>query len=140
VIILDTNIVSAMMQREPNAVVTQWLDQNSHDTFWLTAISVFELRVGIEILDVGRNRRRLEDALNRVLEVDVKNQILFLDERAAATAASIAAARSKIGRPAELRDTLIAGIAVAHRANLVTRNVRHFEGLDIRVINPWDET
>ncbi len=139
-IILDTNIVSAMMQREPNAVVTQWLDQNSHDTFWLTAISVFELRVGIEILDVGRNRRRLEDALNRVLEVDVKNQILFLDERAAATAASIAAARSKIGRPAELRDTLIAGIAVAHRANLVTRNVRHFEGLDIRVINPWDET
>ena len=138
-IILDTNIVSAIMQREPNPVVTRWLDQNSEDGFWLTAISVFELRVGIEILDIGSNRRRLEDALNRIIEVDVRNQILFLDERAAATAASIAAARTRIGRPTELRDTLIAGIAVANRADLVTRNVRHFEGLDIRVINPWEQ-
>lgn len=136
-IILDTNVVSALMQSRRNAELERWLNRNPPDAFWLTALSVFELRYGIEKLAVGRQRQELEDALNRILELDIRNDILSLDERAAAAAASIAVARERIGRPADLRDTLIAGIAVAHRADIATRNVRHFQDLDVSVINPF---
>jgi toxin FitB len=137
VIILDTNVVSALMQSERNPELERWLDQRPTDIFWLTAISYFELRVGIERLATGRNRQRLEDALHRVLELRIQNELLPLDESAARAAASITVARERIGRPVDFRDTLIAGIVVANRAELATRNVRHFQDLDVSVVNPF---
>jgi predicted nucleic acid-binding protein len=41
-----------------------------------------------------------------------------------------------LGDPADLRDTLIAGIAQARRASIATRNMRHFESLDVLVVDP----
>ena len=55
----------------------------------------------------------------------------------AVTAAHIAAERQRAGRAVDLRDTLIAGIAQARRATIATRNTRHFDGLDVPVVNPW---
>jgi predicted nucleic acid-binding protein len=47
-------------------------------------------------------------------------------------------ARQKKGSSGELRDTMIAGIALARHATLATRNTRHFEGMSFPVVNPWD--
>lgn len=138
-IILDTNVVSALMQSARNAELERWLNREPPDIFWLTAVSYFELRVGIERLATGRKRQQLEDALARVIEVRIRNEILPLDERAARAAASIAAARERVGRPVDFRDTLVAGIVVANRADIATRNVRHFHDLDVTVINPFEE-
>ena len=68
---------------------------------------------------------------------DLSNRVLALDELAAVTAAQLAAERQRAGRAVDLRDTLIAGIAQARRATIATRNTRHFEGLDVPVIDPW---
>ena len=57
-----------------------------------------------------------------------------MDHRAAGR---IAAARRKIGRSLEIRDVQIAGIALASNASIATRNIRHFEGLGIPLIDPW---
>ena len=46
-----------------------------------------------------------------MLTEDLSNRILALDEMAAVTAAQLAADRQRSGRPVDLRDTLIAGIA-----------------------------
>jgi predicted nucleic acid-binding protein len=56
---------------------------------------------------------------------------------AAATAAQLAAERQRAGRSVDLRDTLMAGIAQARRAAIATRNTRHYEGLDVPVVDPW---
>jgi predicted nucleic acid-binding protein len=77
--------------------------------------------------------------LEQVLNIDIQNQILPLDESAARAAASIAAARERVGRPVDFRDTMIAGIAVANRAELATRNVRHFQDLDVSIVNPFEQ-
>ena len=136
-IILDTNVVSALMHPERNRELERWLDRQLLYSCWLTAVSLFELRNGIEKLAAGRQRQRLEDALEQVLKVDIQNSILPLDDSAATAAARIAAARERAGRPVDFRDTLIAGIAVANRADLATRNVRHFQDLDISVVDPF---
>jgi len=64
---------------------------------------------------------------------------LLFDANAATQAARLAAERKVRGRPVDMRDTFIAGIALARRATLATRNLRHFDDLLTSVVNPWDE-
>jgi hypothetical protein len=137
VIVLDTNVLSALMQANPEAVVVEWLDRQPADSVWLTSITVFEARFGLALLPKGRRRSGLERAFDQVLSEDLSNRVLPLDEMAAVTAAQLAADRQRSGRAVDLRDTLIAGIAQARRATIATRNARHFEGLDVPVVDPW---
>ena len=136
-IVLDTNVLSALMQTNPDAVIVDWLDRQPAESVWLTSITVFEARFGLALLPKGRRRAGLERAFDRVLTEDLSSRVLILDEMAAVTAAQIAADRQGTGRIVDLRDTLIAGIAQASRATIATRNTRHFEGLDVPVVDPW---
>ena len=136
-IVLDTNVLSALMQSSPDAVVVEWLDRQPADSVWLTSLTVFEARFGLALLPKGRRRNGLERAFDRVLTEDLSSRVLTLDEMAAVTAAQIAADRQRAGRIVDLRDTLIAGIAQARRATIATRNTRHFEGVDVPVVDPW---
>jgi predicted nucleic acid-binding protein len=52
----------------------------------------------------------------------------------------LAAQRKARGRPVDIRDTFIAGIAMAQGATLATRNTRHFDDLPTPVVNPWGST
>jgi predicted nucleic acid-binding protein len=136
-IVLDTNVVSAAMAASPDPRIIAWLDGQPLESLWITAISVFEVRYGIDALASGRRRRMLEEAFARAIAEDFQGRVLALDEPAATTAVAIAAKRRQIGRPVELRDTLIAGIASSRRATIATRNSRHFRDLDVPVIDPW---
>jgi len=137
VIILDTNVLSALMQREVDAVVVAWLDGQPPESIWTTAVTVFEIGFGLEILADSRRRRRLEDAFQRLLEDDLEGRILPFEQRAAREAARLAARQRQAGRPADIRDAQIAGIALTRHAALATRNTRHFEDLGIALIDPY---
>ena len=136
-IILDTNVLSALMRTAPEAPVVAWLDSQPAESIWITSITLFETRLGLALLPGGRRRQMLEAAFGRLLKEDLDNRVLDFDSAAAIEAASIAAERQKIGRPIDMRDTQIAGIALARRATLATRNIRHFEGLKVPIANPW---
>lgn len=136
-IILDTNVLSAIMRTTPERPVVEWLDRQPADSVWLTSMTVFEARFGLALLPKGRRRVGLQRAFDRVLSDDLANRVLDFDGAAAIAAAQLAADRQRAGRPVDLRDTLIAGIAQARRATIATRNTRHFEGLDVPVVDPW---
>jgi len=136
-ILLDTNVLSALMLREPDSAVVSWLDRQSVESIWTTTITVFEIRFGLENLVGGRRRHQLEGIFNQALEKDMEGRVLPFDLAAARASASIAAQQKKIGRPVEIRDVQIAGIALASKASLATRNIRHFQGLGIQLIDPW---
>lgn len=136
-ILLDTNVLSALMQREPDQTVVAWLDEQPSESIWITSITVFEVRMGLELLATGRRRSQLEQKLDRLLVEDLDGRVQLFDRAAADAAGTIAASRQRAGRTVEIRDVQIAGIASARKATLATRNVRHFEGLDIRLVSPW---
>jgi len=138
VIILDTNVLSALMRQAPEAPVVAWLDRQPAESVWLTSITLFEARFGLALLPKGRRRNALEKAFARLLEEDLENRVLDFDSAAAAETALLAAGRQKAGRPVDIRDTQIAGIALARRATLATRNARHFADLKVPVVDPWD--
>jgi predicted nucleic acid-binding protein len=136
-IILDTNILSALMRTVPEAPVVAWLDRQPAESVWITSITLFEARFGLALLPTGRRRQTLEAAFARLLKEDLENRVLDFDSAAAAEAGLLAAERQKAGRPVDMRDTQIAGIALARHATLATRNVRHFGDLKIPIVDPW---
>lgn len=136
-IVLDTNVLSALMRRGPDSSVIAWLDRQPSESVWTTAVTVFEIRFGLELLAAGRRKRQLEDAFARAVDEDFQGRILPFDQQAAREAASRAAQRRGIGKSVDFRDIEIAGIVAARRATLATGNVRHFEDLGISVTDPW---
>lgn len=136
-ILLDTNVISALMQQQPDEAVVQWLDGLPAESIWTTSITVYEVWTGLELLELGHRRRRLELAFAQLLAEDLDGRVQTFDQPAAVVAAGLAARGRREGRPVEVRDVQIAGIAVARKASLATRNVRHFQHLSVELINPW---
>jgi toxin FitB len=137
VLILDTNVLGALMRAVPDPTVVGWLDRQPAESVWITSITLFETRFGLALLPSGRRRRALESAFDHLLKEDLEERVVDFDSAAATAAASLAASRQKSGRPVDMRDTQIAGIALARRATLATRNVRHFADLKISMVDPW---
>lgn len=136
-IILDTNVLSALMRSAPDAAVIDWLDEQPSESIWITSVTEFESRFGLALLPEGKRRRALEAAFAKLLKEDLENRVLPFDSAAAEQAALLAARRQQAGQPVDMRDTQIAGIALSRRATLATRNVRHFGDLNVPVVNPW---
>ena len=135
-ILLDTNIISALMQSTPDPAIVKWLDRQPPESVWTTAITVFEVRFGLDLLATGRRRRQLEEAFEKALAEDFEGRVLPFDQTAAEAAGALAAARRRAGRTIEIRDVQIAGIAAARKATLATRNIRHFDGLGLALVDP----
>lgn len=135
-ILLDTNVLSALMRESPEANVLRWLDRQPRLSVWTTSVTVLEIRFGLQILSPGKRRTLLMHAFDRLLDA-IGQRVASFDGHAASLAADLMAARKKHGRPGDLRDTMIAGIALAHNAALATRNTEHFLDTSIHVVNPW---
>lgn len=136
-IILDTNVLSALMRAAPDIAVVDWLDRQPAESIWITSVTLFEAHLGVALLPKGKRQRALEAALDRLVMEDLGNRVLDFDSSAALEAAALAATRQKGGRPVDMRDTQIAGIALARRASIATRNVGHFEDTKVPILNPW---
>jgi predicted nucleic acid-binding protein len=137
-IILDTNVLSAIMRPMPDELIVAWLNGQSRPSLWTTSITVLEIQSGIQIMPEGKRRSHLTKAFEIAITDRIGQRVAPFDTTAAQHSASLMASRHKMGRPVELRDTMIAGIALACHASLATRNVSHFDDLSVPVINPWE--
>jgi hypothetical protein len=135
-IVLDTNVLSALMRQTPEPQVIAWLDRQPRTSIWTTSLTLLEVRFGLQIMASGKRRSLLMEAFAAVLE-KLGHRVIAFDVAAAQQAGDLMALRHKKGRPVELRDTMIAGIVLAQHATLATRNTAHFEDIAVPVINPW---
>jgi toxin FitB len=138
-ILLDTNVLSELMKKTPEPRVIAWMDRQPRTSIWTTSVTILEIRFGLQILPAGKRRELLMEAFDVVLLRMIERRVAVFDTAAAQQAADLMYARQKAGRPGELRDTIIAGIALAANASLATGNTKHFEDVRVRVVNPWTE-
>ncbi len=135
-IVLDTNVLSALMRQTPDQNVIAWLDRQPRTSIWTTSVTILEIRFGLQIMATGKRRSLLVHAFETMLD-KMGHRIASFDNAAAIQAANLMADRQRKGRPGDLRDTMIAGIVLARHAILATRNTSHFEDLSVQVVNPW---
>jgi hypothetical protein len=136
-IILDTNVISGLMQSEPSPELARWLDAQPRISIWTSTVTVMEIRYGLAIMPAGRRRTMRMAEFERLLQNDLEDRVLAFDHVAAEHAASLLAVRYRAGKPRDYRDTMIAGIALAQHATLATGNTRHFDDLTVPVVDPW---
>lgn len=132
--LLDTNVVSEVLRSTPHTRVVSFLTE--HDDLWLSSIVIHELEYGLQRMAQGKRRSGLQDSLLEVI-AEYEDRILPLERRGAEWAARFRAQAHRFGRTLDLGDALIAGTAKTYDLAIATRNVRDFDILDVKVVNPW---
>ena len=69
-IVLDTNVLSALMRAEPDRAVVRWLDGLAPESIWTTSITLFEVQFGIDALSDGERKTALQNAFHQAVYVD----------------------------------------------------------------------
>jgi len=136
--ILDTNVISEMMRPIPERLVLRWFANLSTEDTYLTAITMAEILLGIELLPAGKRRDVLRAGAERTLAV-FADHVLAFDDKAARAFSSISSFRRRQGRPMSEFDAQIAAIARTHGATVATRNTDDLEGCGVKLVNPWQE-
>ena len=135
--ILDTNILSELMRSAPNAQVVEWLNAQSVDAIYTTAITVSEMQYGVQKMPAGVRKSNLINAVDGLFNIDFADHILPFDVQSAFIYAKILTERELMGQPMSMADAQIAAIAISHHATLVTRNTKDFENIDVLIVNPF---
>lgn len=136
---LETNVISELIARHPNARVIQWLDQLDPASTYLSVITIGELRKGIEKLPDSHRKTHLQTWLTDELLPRFRDRILVLDVNVMLVWGELVGKLERGGRPLSAIDSLIAAIALAHSCTLVTRNETDFSDTGLIVANPWKQ-
>jgi predicted nucleic acid-binding protein len=131
--VLDTNILSAIMSATPSREVAAWIAGQPEDALFTTTICQAEILSRLAVMPEGRRRLALETAAQAIFTDDFGGRVLPFDT-AAATAY---AGRRKTGRATAPLDLMIAAVARANGAGVVTRDLGGFEDCGVPLIDPW---
>jgi predicted nucleic acid-binding protein len=139
-IILDTNVISAVMRGKENDDAHKWYSAQIFANLYLTSITLAELAQGIWRL--GETHMRRSQYMNELerLENEFAGQILDFDRHAARLWGKLRGSQLRRGRVLPDLDVQIAAIALHHDMAVATGNVKHFRGLGIEVIEPFVQT
>jgi predicted nucleic acid-binding protein len=137
-IILDTNVLSEVLNPKPSERVITWLSAQPPGTVCLTTVTQAEMLYGLALLPAGRRRDRLTAAIDQVF-LEFEDRILSFDQQAARTFGKLMALRQAAGKPISQFDGMIVAVAHSRSFAVATRNTRDFEGCGVRLINPWEQ-
>ena len=136
-ILVDTNVISEPLRREPSAAVIEWLDAQNVETLFLAAISLAEMRFGVAALPEGRRRDWLHQSIEQRVVPLFRGRILPFDDAASKAYASLRATARASGNAMASADGFIAATAAANGLIVAARDVAPFEAAGLRVIDPW---
>lgn len=135
--LLDTNILSAIMGSQPVPEVAAWIAAQPPNLLFTASICQAEILSGLAIMPDGRRRDALAAAAQAMFAEDFEGRVLPFDAAAAVAYADAFAARRRAGRATAMADLMIAAVAQATGASVVTRDTGGFTGCGVTLINPW---
>ena len=135
--LIDTIVISELARAKPDAAVLDWFANAPDEALFLSALTLGEIRKGVEKLTSPDDTTRRE-RLRLWLEHDLRDwfgpRILPIGPDVADHWGRLIA---QVGRPVPAIDSLLAATALHHDLRLVTRNTRDFDYAGLEVINPW---
>ncbi|WP_026874410.1 type II toxin-antitoxin system VapC family toxin [Jiangella gansuensis] len=137
--LIDTNVASELISASPDPRVERWIQSVDEDTVHVSAITIGELRYGIERLTVGHKRSRLEEWLAGLFLPRFEGRLLAVTADVGDMWGRIKASAQSVGRQLTPADGLIAATAFCHDLVLVTRNVGDFAATGVELLNPWHD-
>lgn len=133
--LLDTNVVSELRRTKPHGAVVAWLESVPAEALFLSAVTLAEIQRGIE-LTRDRDAFRANEIEKWLDAVGSTWSVLPLTG-----AICRCWARLQHHKPREaIEDLLIAATALEHDLVVVTRNIRDYQGLGVRWLNPFESS
>ena len=130
--LLDTNVVSEIRKVKPHGAVVEWLRQIEDRDIYLSAMTVGEIQMGVEITR-RQDTQKAREIESWLAQVVATFQVLPLDAEVCREWGRLIDRRTK----ALTEDAFIAATAKVHDFTLVTRNLRDFQGWDLKLFNPF---
>jgi predicted nucleic acid-binding protein len=137
--LLDTCVISELVARQPDPGVVQWIDNVVEENLFLSAITIGEIKKGIEKLAVSSRRSTLAEWLEDELIVRFQDKILPLDTAVMLIWGKLVSDLEKQGKRMPAIDSLLAATALQGGLTLVTRNEDDFAHCGAAVVNPWQQ-
>jgi predicted nucleic acid-binding protein len=136
-ILLDTNVISEPLRREPAIRVIEWIDAQPLETLYLSAMTVAELRAGVAFLPAGKRRAALHEHLEKRVLPMFLGRVLPFDLSCTTAYAEVLTKAREAGSGIETADACIAAVAGANGLMVATRDTSPFQAAGIAVIDPW---
>ena len=137
--LLDTNIISELVNPKPEANVTEWVENTDESLLYLSVFTLGEIRRGIAALPQSRRRATLEAWLDKDLRARFEGRILVIDQEVADRWGLLTAAARNSGIVLPVIDGLLAATALEHNLTLVTRDTGQIPSMGVAVFNPWEK-
>jgi len=135
--LLDTNVISELIAREPNQKVVDWIDSLDPETVYLSVITIGELRKGIEKLVPSRRKDQLTVWLENDLLLRFADKIVAITKDVMLVWGDLTGRLERDGKPIAAIDSLLAATALQGEYTLVTRNEEDFQHTGVSILNPW---
>ncbi len=135
--LLDTCLLSELPKAQPNAGVAAWIQATDESLLFVSALTLGELRKGIEKLSDGLRKQAIRTWFEHEVISRFRNRIIAADLDVCLRWGQLSAESERMGYPRPVLDALLASTALVNDLVLVTRNERDFAHLPVRLINPW---
>jgi toxin FitB len=137
--LLDTNILSEIRRLKPEPKVLAFIAARPLDDLYISAVTVAELRFGIERLDPGERREQLNHWLTNTVRPMFHQRTLPVTEDILFRWRVLMEEGRKVGHTYSQPDLIIAATGLHHAFTIVTRDRDDFDRTGVAVINPWEE-
>ncbi len=138
--LLDTNVLSEIRRLKPEPKVLSFISGSPLDELYVSAVTLAELRFGIELLSKGSARRdELDNWLTGTIRPMFEQRVLPITEDIMFRWRVLLEEGRKTGHTFSQPDLIIAATALHHGLTVVTRDRRDFDKAKAPVLNPWEE-
>ncbi len=137
-ILIDTNVISELWKAEPNPGVLAWVDAQTVETLYLSAITVAELRFGLATMPEGKRRTIYKERLENEVLPTFTGRVLPFNLDASQAYADLMARAKVEGKAIGKADGYIAATACACGLMVATRDISPFEAAGLKIVNPWE--
>jgi len=135
--LLDTNVISELVKPQPEQKVISWIQATDESLFFLSVLTIGEIRKGINSLPSGNKRALLESWLGNDLVMRFAGRILSIDFGIAERWGLLSAQAKASGVLLLVIDGLLAATALHHNLTFATRNTNDVKLAGLSVFNPW---
>ena len=137
--LLDTNIISETVRPKPEPKVIEWLEKQSPEELFLSAMTIGELMRGACKVKEKPRREKLTRWIEEDLSQQFESRLLPFNDASARIWGELMGNGDRTGMTPSAFDAQIAAIAIDRALVLVTRNISDFDRFDVELLNPWVE-
>jgi predicted nucleic acid-binding protein len=134
--LLDTNVLSEPVKRNPNPGLLDWLAAASNDSLYISVVTLGEIRRGIDRLGVSKRKAALEGFLED-LTARFFRRTHVIDVPVAERWGRLVASLESQGRRLPTADALIAATALEHNLTIVSRDADFYAVAGVSKLNPF---